>query len=142
MSFEEKMAWVTGTAVAICWGWYATIAAMNLSSPDFIESGYIKPIVVSVVASIIIIIAGIITLVVMSPKEAGEADERDRDIERFGNYVGQFALSTAALGALALALARFDHFWIANLIYLGLVLSEVVTSIARIVAYRYSIHQW
>jgi hypothetical protein len=35
-----------------------------------------------------------------------------------------------------MALAEWDHFWIANVIYLTFVLSAVVGSVAKIFAYR------
>ena len=46
------------------------------------------------------------------------------------------SLYGGALVALGLALAEFDYFWIANLIYSILVLAGFVTSAVKIVAYR------
>ncbi|MFD2762840.1 hypothetical protein [Micromonospora eburnea] len=41
-----------------------------------------------------------------------------------------------------MALADRDQFWIANVIYLGFVLSAVVGSAAKIVAYRRGFQSW
>ena len=142
MSFEEKSAWITGLGVGICWLWYAIVAAINLPVQAFVEIGYRGPLIVSVVIAIVIIIASHIVVSIFAPREAGQRDERDRDIERFGNYVGQFVIGVATLGILAMAMLEMHYFWIANLAYLGLALSEIVTSGARIAAYRFGIHQW
>lgn len=141
MSFEEKSAWITGVAVLICWAWYVMVATSNLAIPEFIAEGYRRPLIVSVVLALVVIIASFIAVSALSPKAAGERDERDRDIERFGDQVGQFVMGIAALGVLGMALIELDYFWIATLIYSGLVLSEVAGSAARIAGYRFGIHQ-
>jgi hypothetical protein len=41
-----------------------------------------------------------------------------------------------------MALAELDHFWIANAIYLAFVLSTIVASAAKIVAYRKGFRPW
>jgi hypothetical protein len=40
------------------------------------------------------------------------------------------------VAALVLAMAEADHFWIANAVYLAFVLSALLGSAAKIVAYR------
>jgi len=42
----------------------------------------------------------------------------------------------AALAGLALAMLEVEHFWIANAILAGLVLSEVVSGVTKVVLYR------
>jgi hypothetical protein len=64
------------------------------------------------------------------------ADERDREINRFGEYVGGFALVVAVLIGLGLAMFEVDHFWIANALLAGLVLSELVAGATMVVLYR------
>ena len=41
-----------------------------------------------------------------------------------------------------MAMAEADHFWIANVIYLAFVLSAILGSIAKIVAYRRGFQPW
>ena len=69
-------------------------------------------------------------------------DQRDREIGRFGEHVGQALVVLGSVTALALAMMRADYFWIANAIYLGFVLSAVLSSVAKIVAYRRGFHPW
>jgi hypothetical protein len=46
-----------------------------------------------------------------------------------------FVIAGAA-AALGMAIARWDYFWIANVIYLGFVLWAIVGSVVKLVAYR------
>ena len=46
--------------------------------------------------------------------EAGKSDQRDKDINRFGEYVGGIVLSVCLLVPFGLAMAEGDYFWIAN----------------------------
>jgi hypothetical protein len=41
-----------------------------------------------------------------------------------------------------MALAEWDPFWIANVIYLCFVLSAVLGSVTRVIVYRGSMPQW
>ncbi len=47
-----------------------------------------------------------------------------------------------AVAALLMAMARWDWFWIANVIYLGFVLSAVLGSATKIVAYHRGLPRW
>jgi len=47
-----------------------------------------------------------------------------------------------ALGALILAWMEAPHFWIANVIYLAFVLQAILSSVAKLVAYRRGLHAW
>lgn len=90
-----------------------------------------------VIASIVLHALAIAT----SPDDAGKTDERDRAIGRFGEYAGSAFIVLSALAALVMAMAEVDHFWIANVLYLGLVLSVLVGSAAKILAYRHGFQQ-
>lgn len=46
------------------------------------------------------------------------------------------------VAALLMAMAEWDHFWIANVIYLAFVLSAMLGSVAKIVAYRRGFQPW
>jgi hypothetical protein len=70
------------------------------------------------------------------------ADACEREIHRFGEYTGYAFVTIGALGAMALAILEVDHFWIANLVYLCFILSAILGSIAKIVAYRSGLPRW
>jgi hypothetical protein len=63
-------------------------------------------------------------------RDADRTDRRDKEIHRFGEYVGQWFVVIGAVGALLLAVAEVDHFWIANELYLAFVLSALLSSVA------------
>jgi len=69
-------------------------------------------------------------------RNADRRDERDAGIDRFGGYVGGIVLGVGALLPLGLAMAEREPFWIANALYAALVLSVLVSSAVKIVAYR------
>lgn len=75
-------------------------------------------------------------------QEAGKKDQRDREIYRFGEYIGQSFVVMGGVAALLMAMAEWDHFWIANVIYLAFVLSAMLGSVAKIVAYRRGFQPW
>ena len=59
-----------------------------------------------------------------------------RVISRFGEYVTRWFVIAGAAAGLCMAMARWDYFWIANVIYLGFVLWAVAGSALKLVAYR------
>ncbi len=87
------------------------------------------------------VLAGITSHIVISIRAgiAGESqnpDERDRDIDRFGTNIGQAFLVVGGLAGLLMAMAEWEWFWIANVLYLGFALSAILEGVAEVVAYR------
>ncbi len=70
------------------------------------------------------------------PSDGYSADERDTEIDRTGERVGNSFIVIGALGALVACWLRLDWFWIANLIYLCFVLAALLSSTTKLVAYR------
>ena len=77
-----------------------------------------------------------IVVAIASPKDIAQEDQRDQEIDRYGDYFGQFFVAFGAMVALGLSMAEMNYFWIANVIYLAFVLSTLLGSVAKIVAYR------
>jgi MFS family permease len=73
---------------------------------------------------------------IISPREAGKTDVRDKEINQRGEYVGFYVMSVAAIAPLGLAMAKAEHFWIANALYLAFVLAALASAVVKIVAYR------
>ncbi|ANZ42535.1 hypothetical protein BBK82_06720 [Lentzea guizhouensis] len=86
------------------------------------------------------IVVGIVSGIwfgIASRREGGlQVDERDVEIGRFGDHVGQSFVVIGGVAALVLAMAEAPHFWIANVLYLCFALSAVLGSLAKIAAYR------
>ncbi len=136
MSFEEKRSWIMlVTAV----GGYATYLAVILGRANgapLSTVDYQWPLLWTIGAAILASIVAVIVVSIAAPRDAGRKDQRDREINRFGEYVGQSFVVLGALVALLLAMLSADRFWIANAIYLSFVLSALLGAATKIVAYR------
>ena len=77
-----------------------------------------------------------------NPSEADKNDERDREIDRFGERVGNWLFVVGAIAALVLAMTRADHFWIANAIFLGGIAAALISSMTKIAAYHGPFQRW
>jgi len=90
----------------------------------------------SVVAAILVSIVWGILAGMREPDGVGRSDQRDRDISRMGDRVGQAFMVIAGLGAIALCAVEADGFWVANALFFGFALAAVVGGVARVIAYR------
>ncbi len=141
MSFEEKRTWAYGVIAVLGYGVYLALVLPRLASP--IEAtDYAEPLLWSVGGAIVAGILSGMVLAAGSPKTRTPKDERDREIHRFGEYVGHGFVVLGAVVALLLAILDVASFWIANAVYLAFVLSAILSSIARIVAYRRGFQEW
>ncbi|WP_198035382.1 hypothetical protein [Streptacidiphilus rugosus] len=142
MAFEEKRAWILGLVSAVAYGVYVAVVLGRAEGGELARTPYAGALLWTVGGSILASIALSIGVAVVTPGGAEGKDQRDREIHRFGMYVGQGFVVLGAVGGLALALARCDPFWIANALYLGLVLSALLSSAAKIAAYRWGFQPW
>jgi hypothetical protein len=136
MSSEEKRTWIyalVGLVVPIV---YLATVLPEVAGADVATIGYVGPMLTAIGVGIG---AGIVLSIVAgmaSPKDAGRTDERDREINRRGEYVGFYVMSVAAIVPLALAMAEAEQFWIAHALYLAFVLAALASAGVKIVAYR------
>jgi len=136
MSFEEKGNWTYAViAVALAVIYFAVVLG-QLPQTAAGDIAFQVPLLATIGATIGLTIAAHIAVAITAPDDAGKRDQRDKDINRYGEYVGGLVLGMAAVVPLILALAEVDHFWIANTIYLAFILSTTAGSIVKIVAYR------
>jgi hypothetical protein len=143
MPFEEKRAWAM---VVVTVGVYATYLAVILrraGDAPLAEVPYVAALLWSIGAAIgVSIVLSIVLSTFSPPGEAGRKDQRDREINRFGEYVGQSFVVIGGVAALGLSMAEVAYFWIANAVYLAFVLSALLGSTAKIVSYRIGFHPW
>lgn len=142
MSFEEKSAWVMGILAVAAYAVYLAIVLGLAGSEPLTEVPYVAPLLCTVGGSIVASIVLHTAIRAFSAKEAGIKDQRDKEIYRFGESVGQSFLVVGGVAALIMAMAEADHFWIANAIYLAFFLSAILGSVAKIVAYRRGFQRW
>ncbi|MET7419129.1 hypothetical protein [Dactylosporangium sp. NPDC005555] len=136
MSSEEKRTWiyaVIGVAVPVA---YLATVLSKVPGTDVAGIAYVRPMLTAIGVGIGAGIVLSIVAAMASPKDAGRTDERDREINRRGEYVGFYVMSIAAIAPLVLAMAEVEQFWIAHALYLAFVLAAVTSAVVKIVAYR------
>lgn len=142
MALEEKRAWIM-LMVSVCAYAAYLIAVLGRTGPGALaEEPYAGTLLWSIGAAIAVSIVLNIAAAILAPAGARTKDQRDREINRAGEHIGQSFVVIGGLAALLLALTEADHFWIANVIYLAFVLSAVLGSVAKIFAYRRGFQSW
>ncbi|HVK21817.1 MAG TPA: hypothetical protein VM677_10700 [Actinokineospora sp.] len=140
MALEEKRAWIM-LVVTVCA--YAVYAGVILGGDGPItEVAYIAPMLWTIGGGIVASIVLHIAASLASGEAHVKPDQRDREIGRFSDYVGQSFVVAGGVAALVLAMAEANHFWIANAVYLAFTLSGVLSSVTRIFAYRQGFQAW
>lgn len=140
VTHEEKRAWILGIAAVASYAVYLVLILGRAGGRPLAQVPYVATLLWTVGASIVATIVLSIAAAMVS-KDGGK-DQRDREIGRFGEYVGHSFVVIGAVAALLLAMAETPHFWIANAVYLAFTLSAVLGSIARIFAYRRGFQPW
>ena len=141
MSYQEKNTWAYGVVAVLGYVTYLVVVLRRADGGPLTDVAHAGPMLATVGAAVAAgILAGIV-LGALSPDRAVR-DEREREIGRLGEHVGQAFLVLGGVGALVLALREADHFWIANTLYLGFVLSATLSAAARLVAFRRGVGPW
>jgi len=139
MSFEEKHWWsYAAIALAVPAIYLAIVLPQVVATPvDEIE--FQVPLLTAAGAGVVLaIIANIVLRIafdIASP-EGARKDQRDRDINRLGEYIGGIVLAVAMAVPFILAMLEVHHFWIANAMYLAFALSALAGSAVKLVIYR------
>jgi len=136
VSYEEKNAWrylAIGVVVPIV---YFAIVLQQVASTPVGDITY-QPLLLGAIGLAIVaaIVLAILTSILFGSKD-DRPDQRDSAIARRGDTVGFYVMSIATLGALGLALAGAEQFWIANAIYAAFVIAAIVSTVVKLVAYR------
>lgn len=136
MAFEEKRAWGMVIIAVAGYAAYVLVVLGSAAGRPLVEVPYAGAALWTIGIAIIVGIVSGIGFGIASRNEGLQVDERDREIGRFGDHIGQSFVVIGGVSAMALAMAEAAHFWIANVLYLCFVLSAVLSSVAKIVAYR------
>jgi hypothetical protein len=142
MGSEERGAWIMLVVSLAAYAIYVALILGQARGIQLHELPYV-PIMLwtiggAIVASILLNIIGSIILRDGQEKK----DQRDREIYRFGEYIGQSFLVIGGVAALVMAMAEFPYFWIANAVYLAFVLSAALASVAKVIGYRWGLPAW
>lgn len=136
MTFLEKSNWVVLVVAVPTLLVYAALVVPQMLSKPIDEVSWVQPMLVAIVGFVVANVLGNVVAAASNPREADKSDERDREIDRFGERIGNWLTIAGAIAALVLAMAGADHFWIANAIFLGGMAGSILSSVAKIAAYR------
>jgi hypothetical protein len=136
MSYEEKGTWAYLVASAGSYIVYLTIVVTRLQSTPASQVQYVAVLLWTVGASIVAATVIRTAIETARPSESRRRDVRDKEIAQHGEHASRWFIVASAAAALVMALAKWDYFWIANVIYLGFVLWAVAGSVLRLIAYR------
>ncbi|RFA17113.1 hypothetical protein B7R22_00800 [Subtercola boreus] len=142
MSFEEKRASAFLLVAVAGYTAYVILVLPAFASTPLSQVEYVSAMLATIGGAVVVGILANVTIAVATPREARRIDQRDRDIDRLGRRAGEGFVIAGSVGALSLALLQVDYFWIANILYLGFVLSAVFGSAARLIAYRWGTPAW
>ena len=105
MTSEEKSTWIVAVATVLAFGWYTIKILSDAATTPVSEIEYQDLLVVMVGVFVALIIVSEIVLAVLA-RRLDDSDERDRKIDRFGEYIGGYVLGTGLLVVLGLAMAE------------------------------------
>lgn len=142
MSFREKSTWIMAVVVVGAYALYVRTILGRAENIPITDVPYISTLIWTIGAIIVAAIVAHVVVAIASPGDVDKEDQRDREIDRFGEYVGQWLVVIGAVAALGMSMAELNHFWIANVIYLAFVLSTLLGSAAKILAYRRGFQRW
>jgi hypothetical protein len=141
-AFQEKRAWILALAAACSYVSYLTIVLGRASGTRLTDARYVPTMLWAIGLSILASIVLSILASIASPGDGDATDQRDREIARVGDHIGQSFVVIAGIAAMAMAMAELDYFWIANVVYLGFTMSAILGSVAKIFAYRRGFQAW
>jgi NADH:ubiquinone oxidoreductase subunit 6 (subunit J) len=142
MAFMEKSNWVVLVVAVPTLVVYMALVLPQVLSKPIAEASWVQPMIVAIVGFVVANILGNIVAAASNPSDADKNDQRDREIDHYGERVGNWLIIAGSIAALVLAMAMADHFWIANAIFLGGMAASIVSSAAKIAAYRGSFQAW
>jgi hypothetical protein len=136
MSYEEKGVWAYLISSAGAYAVYVAIVLGRGAHTPLAQVPYVSALLWASGASIVLSTVVRVALETARPSDSRKRDVRDREISRFGEHASRWFVIGGAAAALLMAMARWEYFWIANVIYLGFVLWAVAGSLVKLVAYR------
>jgi len=142
MTLQEKRSWIRLVVAVVAYAVYAVIVVNRADGRALAHVAYAGLLLGTVGSAIAANIVAEIAAGVVNPRASRDTDVRDRQIGRLGDHIGHSLLVIGSIAAMLMALAGWDRFWIANVIYLGFVLSAILGSIAKIGMYRGTFPQW
>ncbi|KQS98492.1 hypothetical protein [Cellulomonas sp. Leaf395] len=142
MSYEERNIWVFLVVAVTFYTAYVVVVLSRARDVPLTEVDYAAPLLWSIGGAIVAGIVGSIGVGLANRRDGHLTDQRDKEINRLGERTGNSFVVIGSLAAMVLALLEADWFWIANVVYLCFVLSAILGSVTKLVAYRRDFSTW
>ena len=142
MAFLEKSNWVALVVSVPTLLIYAILVVPQVLSKPIAEISWVQPMIFTIVGFVVANILGNIVAAASNPGEADKKDQRDTEIDHFGERVGNWLIIAGACTALVLAMAMADQFWIGTAIYFAGILGSLGASVTKIAAYHGPFQTW
>jgi drug/metabolite transporter (DMT)-like permease len=142
MTLEERRAWIRLVVAVAAYAGYVAIVLGRSSGRSLAELPYATALLWSVGAAVAAAIVIETLTGIAGTGKSRVKDERDQRIGRLGDHVGQSFVVIGAVAAMLMAMAGWERFWIANVIYLCFVLSAVLGNVTKVIVYRGDFPQW
>jgi hypothetical protein len=142
MTFLEKSNWVVlivGVPTLLV---YMAVVVPQVLGKSIAEVSWVQPMIFTIAGFVVANILGNVVAAATNPREADKNDQRDREIDHFGERVGNWLMIAGSIIALVLAMTTADRFWIANAIFLGGMAAALVSSVTKITAYHGPFQRW
>ncbi|SER99242.1 hypothetical protein [Lentzea albida] len=136
MAFEEKRAWALAVISVVGYALYVVLVVNGAAGRPLVNAPYVTPMLWTIGLGVVAGIVSGIWFGIAARNDGLQADERDREIGRIADNIGQSFVVIGGVSAMALAMIEAPHFWIANVLYLCFVLSAVLGSLAKIALYQ------
>jgi hypothetical protein len=136
MTHEEKRAWIRLVVAALGYSAYVAIVLSRADGRALPGVPYASALLWTVGGAIVASIVAETVMAIAVPGASRAKDVRDREIGALGDRVGQSFVVIGAVAAMLMAMADWDGFWIANVIYLCFVLSAILGGITKVIVYR------
>ena len=133
-SFEEKSVWIQLVSLVVGLGGYLVFAGILVSNGVIVLTAFVPFLVAAIVVIVAINIAG--HMVVAIKSRSDDADERERIIGYLAESRAAWILGVGVIGAIIALILAVDDIWIAHLLLVSIVGSEVVKLVLQIVYYR------
>lgn len=142
MTHWEKRAWINLAIAVVGYAVYLVLVLGGRDGRPLTSTPYAAAMLATIGAGIAAAIAAEIVLAVVNPRASRLADDRDKEIGRLGDHIGNSFVAIGAVAAMVMAMAGWAHFWIANVIYLAFILSAILAGITKVIVYRRSMPAW
>jgi hypothetical protein len=136
MSYREKGAWIYFVVTISSYGAYVAVILGRAGGAPLADVAYVRPMLWTIGIAMVASMVGRMVVEMAKPTDSHKSDARDKDINRFGEYIGGTTLAVCMSVPLGLAMARAEYFWIANAIYSAFVLWALVSTAVKLIAYR------